>query len=314
MFSFSTDDIAPEHRFEQWREVRGKSLFGVTIDIPAERRRLFHGSFRAHMVGGAVASEMQASAYLVSRTGRDIARIAGDSLCLSLQVKGGGWLDTGRGGIDTVRPGDMAICHSDLPYAGGPDSDRDFHFLMLKIPLTDEITLGHRADDLFAAKPMESMRFMRPFRALFDALLAPGIRLVDPAADVTHAARLALAARGRLRLSQPEVRAAVRAGLYYGALAIMARDKLQPELAPAAVAAELGISLRQLHILFERAGRSFARTLSALRIEAAHRLLVDMPSLSVTHIAFACGFDSLATFYRVFGSTYGTTPGNIRPS
>lgn len=314
MLNFSTDDIAPEHRFEQWREVRGKSLFGVTIDIPPERRGLFQGSFQARMVGGAVASEMKASAYRVSRTGLDIARVAGDSLCLSLQVKGGGWLDTGRGGIDAVRPGDMAICHSDLPYAGVPDSNSDFHFLMLKIPLTDAITLGHRADDLFAAKPMESIGFMRPFRALFDALLAPGTPLVDPDEDVVHAARLALATRGRLRLNQPEVRAAVRAGLYYRAFAIMARDKLQPDLGPAAVADELGISLRQLHILFERSDRSFARTLSGLRIEAAHRLLLDMPSLSVTQIAFACGFDSLATFYRIFGSTYGTTPSSIRPS
>ena len=314
MLSFSTDDIAPEHRFEQWREVRGRSLFGVTIEIPLERRALFHGAFRAHMVGGAVATEMKASAYRVSRTGSDIARVAGDSLCLSLQVKGGGWLNTGRAGTDAVRPGDMAICHSDLPYAGVRDSDSDFHFLMLKIPLTEEITLGHRADDLFAAKPMESIRFMRPFRALFDALVSPHAPLVDPAEDVSHAARLALAARGRLRLNQPEVRAAFRTGLYYRALAILARDKLQPGLAPAAVAGELGISLRQLHILFERTGRSFARTLSALRIEMAHRLLVEMPSLSVTQIAFACGFDSLATFYRVFGSTYGTTPGTIRPS
>jgi len=53
MIRFSTDDIPPEDRFDQWREVRGKSLFGVTIELPPDRRHTFKGSFRAQAVGGA---------------------------------------------------------------------------------------------------------------------------------------------------------------------------------------------------------------------------------------------------------------------
>lgn len=312
MLSFSTDDIAPEQRFEYWREIRGKNLFGVTIEVAPERRNRFHGSFRAHMVGGAIASEMQASAYRVSRTASDIAKVAGDSLCLGHQVRGSGLLNAGRDRICMVWDGDMTVSHSDLPFAGTPNTENDFHFRLLKIPLQGDLTLGRPVDGLFAAKLSSGPQFIRPFRALFDALVSPRARIIDPTADIVHVARLALATRGELNPKQPEVRAAVRAGVHYLALEVLERDKHRPNLTPAVVAGELGISVRQLHMLFERAGLSFARTLSSMRLELARRLLVEMPSLSITQIAYASGFESLATFYRLFASTYGMPPGSAR--
>jgi AraC-like DNA-binding protein len=312
MIRFSTDDIPPEDRFDQWREVRGKSLFGVTIELPPDRRHTFKGSFRAQAVGGAVASEMQASAYRVSRTTADIARIAGHSLCISHQVKGPGMLDTGGGRIQAVRNGDMLICHSDLPYAGVPDSSDDFHYQMLKIPVDDELMLGQPSHDLFATRYMDETAFSRPFRALFNALNAEQGKLIDPVRDVTHIARLAMMARGRLSPGMPEVRAALRSGLCYAAQEIMTQRKHQQKLTPAAVALELSISVRQLHVVFESAELTFARTLALMRVEEAKRLLLEFPTLPVTQVAYACGFDSLATFYRVFNGTYGMSPGDAR--
>lgn len=32
----------------------------------------------------------------------------------------------------------------------------------------------------------------------------------------------------------------------------------------------------------------------------------------IDEIAFSCGFDSIATFYRVFRATYGMTPNDAR--
>ncbi|GJD57322.1 HTH-type transcriptional activator RhaR [Methylobacterium dankookense] len=78
------------------------------------------------------------------------------------------------------------------------------------------------------------------------------------------------------------------------------------------MARELAISPRQVHVLFEPTGSSMARTLTALRVAEAHRLLTTAPALSVTEIAFACGFDSIATFYRAFHRAHGMTPGDAR--
>lgn len=312
MIHFSTDDLAAEDRFDQWREVRGKSLFGVTIELPAEQRLAFKGAFQARLIGNAVASEMQASAYRVSRTKADIARIAGDSLCIALQVKGGGLLDTGGDRIQVVKDGDMAISHSDLPYRAIPGGRADFHFRVLTVPFDHELMLGRRTDDLFATRYMHDAAFSRPFRALFNAIGSRHLSMADPHREVAHLARLALVARGRLAAGMPEVRAALRSGLRYAAEEIMARDKHQHRLTPAKVALELGISVRQLHVVFEGAELTFARTLAMMRIAEARRILLELPALPVTDVAYACGFDSLATFYRLFTSVYGAAPGEFR--
>lgn len=292
--------------------MRGKSLFGVTIELAPDRRQAFSGSFQARSVAGAVVSEMRASSYRVNRTEADIARIAGDSLCIGLQVKGSGLLHAGRDRIHAVSGGDFTINYSDLPYDAIPGGEADFHYKMLKIPVDDEVMLGRPADDLFATRYADKTAFSRPFRALFNALNAERGRLIDPVRDVTHIARLAMTARGRLSPAMPEVRAALRTGLCYAAQDIMMRKKSWQNLTPAAVAKELGISLRQLHVVFEGAELSFSRTLASMRIEEARRLLLESPALPITQVAYGCGFDSLPTFYRVFSSTYGMTPGEAR--
>jgi AraC-like DNA-binding protein len=292
--------------------VRGKSLFGVTIELARDLRHSFRGSFQARAVAGAVVTEMRASSYRVNRTEADIARIAGDSLCIGLQVRGSGFLHAGKNQVHAVGGGDITINYSDLPYDAIPGNEADFHYRMLKIPVDYEVMLGQATDDLFATRYAENNSFSLPFRALFNALNADPGRLIDPARDVTHIARLAMTARGRLSSAMPEVRAALRTGLCYAAQDIMIRKKSRQNLTPAAVARELGISLRQLHVVFEGAELSFSRTLSSMRIEEARRLLLAFPALPVTQIAYGCGFDSLATFYRVFAGTYGMTPGDAR--
>lgn len=312
IISFSTQGIAPEQRFDHWREVRAKSLFGVTLDLPPGRRRSFHGLFSVRAVGGAFASELRASAYVVQRSEDDIARVAGNSLCISHQIKGPGMLNLPGDRGDHVSNDNMLIGHSDLPYSAIPDTEDDFHCRMLRIPFSDDLTLGQSARGMFTARLPDSSRFLRPLRALFDALTSGGDRLADPARDVIHVGRLAMAARGQLAAGMPEVRAALRSGFLRAALQIMEREMRRPDLTPAMVAAALGISRRQLYVLFEASDASFARVLGSLRIAEARRLLLERPDLSVTQTAFACGFDSLATFYRIFGNTYGVTPTELR--
>src|ERR1700752_1656089 len=109
MLRFSTDDLRPQDRFDHWCEVRGKKLFGVTIELARDRRNDFWGSFSAFSTGNAVFADMSASAYLVSRTTSDIARIEGDSLCIGLQASGPGWLDIGRDRVHRVDHGSFTV-------------------------------------------------------------------------------------------------------------------------------------------------------------------------------------------------------------
>ncbi len=78
-----------------------------------------------------------------------------------------------------------------------------------------------------------------------------------------------------------------------------------------------GKSLFGVMVELERERRThFQGRFSAVAIGNAVLAEMTASSYSVSRttadIAFACGFDSIATFYRVFRSAYGMTPGHVR--
>lgn len=103
------------------------------------------------------------------------------------------------------------------------------------------------------------------------------------------------------------------------ALLARIRDVLQqrfedPELGPGDVAAAIGISKRYLHQLCASSGATFNQHLFALRVDHACRLLGDasIAALTITEIAFACGFSDASYFTRVFRKRVGVTPSAYR--
>jgi AraC-like DNA-binding protein len=127
-------------------------------------------------------------------------------------------------------------------------------------------------------------------------------------------AHLALVARGLASPADEPGRDAVAAGCLQAAQQIIERHLDRRDLSPARTAAMLGISVRQLHLLFEPTGTSFARYLLAQRLERARLLLASHPERSVFDIALACGIESSTVFYRGFRGAYGMTPTDYRQS
>jgi AraC-like DNA-binding protein len=60
-------------------------------------------------------------------------------------------------------------------------------------------------------------------------------------------------------------------------------------------------------------GITFSEHLAQLRVQEALRLLAE-DRLSVIDIAFACGFNTATSFYRVFRKSTGKSPGDYRGS
>lgn len=92
----------------------------------------------------------------------------------------------------------------------------------------------------------------------------------------------------------------------------MMSASLEAPLPPAAIAQDIGISVRQLERLFGRyMNLSPAKFAMELRMEKAQRLLVqtDMP---VTEIGLACGFTSMSHFSRVYRAHFGVPPKHQR--
>lgn len=95
---------------------------------------------------------------------------------------------------------------------------------------------------------------------------------------------------------------------------LMELDKVyhEPEFSRADLAREIGTSENTLSRVINRAfGKSFPRLLNELRVEDAKRMLHD-PAIPIQVLAFEVGFNSLASFNRVFREVTGDTPSAYR--
>jgi AraC-like DNA-binding protein len=95
---------------------------------------------------------------------------------------------------------------------------------------------------------------------------------------------------------------------------LMELDKLyhEPSFSRAGLAREMKISESALSRVINAAfGKSFPRLLSEYRVEDAKRMLKN-PEIPIQVIAFEVGFNSLASFNRVFREVTGLTPSQYR--
>jgi len=314
VYKWTTDQIEPTQRFDHWREVRARGLFGVTAELEPERRPQFSGEFSLRKIGTASLIELHASSYQVERSAADIAHTSGASLCIYQQLGGGGRFGVNGSGEFTVRQGNFATSHSDLPYRTTPLTDDGFHLRILKVPTAGLLAPNADLHDLFP-KPFYSQPSLAPLLESCFADLTEADEGGDPAMSaplVEALAQIALIERGLVRPASRAALGAIRIGHLSLARRLITRHLSSAALSPAFAAELLGISVRHLYALFEVTGMSFSQTVTAQRIGESRRLLKEAPGRSISQIAFASGFESLATFYRAFQAAHGASPGDFR--
>ncbi|ULK97763.1 helix-turn-helix domain-containing protein [Bradyrhizobium sp. I71] len=319
MFHWCTDEVEPHDRFEYWREVRAKGLFGVTAELERERRANFFGEFSLRQLGGASLVELKASPYAVERSASDIANAPGDAICVYQQLGSGGWFGGMRASDFSIANGSFATSHTDLPYRTAPQGAGGFHLRILKIPVSSIPTQDKRMREL-APRTFNDPNLAPLLAACFadlgeaaadDAAAADAPPLVQTSL-VQALAHLALIERGIVRPGSRRGQAALRTARLSQARRLIARHLQDPNLAPTMVADLLGVSVRHLHMLFETAAKSFSQTVTDERLKESRRLMREAPERLIADIAASCGFESLATYYRVFNAAYGIAPGDFR--
>ena len=311
--TWTTDHVPSHQRFEFWREERARAVFGVQIEVPRDKRDAFEGHFAAHQVGDATIIDLRATAYQLRRDDRDISDTPADSFCILQQMRGGGLF--GAGGREYVGgAGAMAVGYSDRPYFNVPGDEPAFHSRAIKLPFARVAPLLGPNRDL-------SMRLMIPDAGAPALLAAYATAFAEQApalsADAAEVAvdtlvRLALLAWTATDDRAPENVAAIRRGRLEQAHTLIEQRIADPALSPGLVAATLGISVRQLNLVFETSGTSFSAHLRRRRLNRTHQMLRTSPWLTITEIAYANGFESMATFFRGFRAEYGCTPGDVR--
>ena len=313
MFRWSTDQLDPADRFDHWREVRAHGLFGVTAELEPERREHFHGEFALQPLGKAGLIEIHASSYRVERTAADIANAPSDSLCIYQELSQGGRFDT-AGEDFTLQRGTFATSYSDLKYRTTPIGADGFHLRILKIPVAEIAPSRTNVRDLLAKPFADGVAIGPLLQSCFADLVQSAGSAEPPEASrlVETLAQLALIERGVVTPGSKAAGQALRVGRHSAARRLIAGHLSDPKLSPAFVAGQLGVSVRHIHGLFEATEKSFSQTVTAFRLEASRGLLTTAPHQSISNIAFACGFESLATFYRAFRAAHGIKPGDFR--
>lgn len=111
-----------------------------------------------------------------------------------------------------------------------------------------------------------------------------------------HAQRVSIAGRTGLRHSK-----------LVDAIELM-RENLEDPIPPAAIAEEVGLSVRQLERLFARYMNSSPKKYYlGLRLERARNLLVQT-DLSLMEICVMCGFKAPSHFSKTYRKTFGVAP------
>ena len=302
----STRALPAPERFQYWADVVTQTFVPLECDAPD--RRSFGGHVRHRQIGSIGITDVQASPMRARRTTATIARAPSHDLIVVLHLRGT-CLTGQRAVAAEINPNEGAVVTTDETYFF--EFPTRFRQLVLKLP-----------HHLLAEKRIKS-------QFGHSLLLAPGPAKLTQTLALSclddHIAVSADEAQGIDQAFSDLLRSAIRypggiadpdgtSARYQEACLFIRRNLTNPNLNPAAVAAHVNTSSRNLARTFARAGTTIERMVWRERLAAARRDLLDPRLLdrSITDIAFSWGFNDAAHFSRSFSKTYGVAPSEFR--
>lgn len=305
---FDTSAVRSADRFDWWATQMDEQI-GMTTE-PVEIGP-FEGRASVLTLPPLTHLTFEVGNTLAVRRPRQIRRLEWGAYFIYREMGEGGRFEIGERRFVTNR-GDLLIYDGDREFRGQakvrynhhlwivPKSVLDPHLPVLPRPLAVHIPARSGIADLAVA--------------YVDALAGTLAKMTEAeaAAVADHLGRLiAMACGGQAVGGHLD---ALRQAKLAQARRLVERHLASPELGPELVAAAIGISVRQLHMLFQPTGESFGRFVRRRRLQECKAALESpLGALrSVTDIAFGWGFASLPTFYRAFSTEFDAAPGDIR--
>jgi AraC-like DNA-binding protein len=311
LMRFSSDDVAPQDRFEIWRDTLARCLVRVAADPLSEL------PFRAQ----AALRTLPAMKIAIGRVGATIqhrtAQLAAaetDDMVLIVNLKGP-YLVRRPGGDVLLGEGDGCLveCNEVGAYVM---ADRGMHLCVrLEARLLGPLA-GRARDALGQLIPAQTEALS--LLASYARTLPSGPSELSPAATravtdhVCDLLALVIGATGDAAALAAR-RGVVAARL--GAVKAHIRERIGLcDLSADTVATQQGISARYLRRLFESEEQTFSGYLLGERLATAHAMLASpgFANLSISQIAFEVGFGDLSYFNRTFRQRYQATPSDIR--
>jgi AraC-like DNA-binding protein len=306
--TWSTDTVKAGERFSFWREVVCQTVLNVATEAPRDR-------FQAHISGRSFAAlrvaEFDSTSHEIVRSPQHTARFPEDNYLISLQRRGQSRISQ-DGDPFPLDPGEIGIVDGQKPFRIAFPAP-----VSRVIAVIPRRTLDTRAPWL-RNKPLRKIASGSPYADLTRRHLLqlagghPSLRESEASLLTENLCNLlALASARDLPVD------ALRPELQLEALLAFCRQHLSdPALSPHAVAARFGISVRTLHLRFERLGETFGRWLLDNRLAACGKALRDphQRATAISEIAYRWGFNDLSHFNKAFRARFGMTPREWRNS
>jgi AraC family transcriptional regulator, positive regulator of tynA and feaB len=297
----------PTLQYEEWKAVL-RSLCG-RYSAEGVEPNLFTGSVRPVHICGLEAVDLSCNAHRIERTCRDIRLDGTDHYGAIFQLAGRSTL-VQNDRVTELKVGDVALVDATQPvtYIAGNSPGRWIGLQLPRQTLVSHLGLepeagSHRHSEALASRLL--------FRLIQDAanecdvsaaLAGPYMQLA-----IYDLVGALFAATDRPSISTHSDKLFVRV------CGIIKAHFADPDLSPAVVAAEAGISLRYLQKLFTLRGATCSHFIYSVRLDQATRLIRRRAAMKaeqpLSMIAYACGFRDYTHFARAFRQRFGHAPG-----
>ncbi|MEZ5829023.1 MAG: helix-turn-helix domain-containing protein [Hyphomicrobiales bacterium] len=311
MLRFNTNALEPRDRFEIWADIVNTNYTPLQLTPAGEQA--FYGEISIETVAGFEIVLAGGVGHRTQRTQADIAKSPKQFYMAMVHVAG----DTGfisPAGRTDLRRGDVLLV--DTMHELGFDNEHPYQSLQVKF--------SKEWVDARIARPEPCVGSVlphdHPLARLFAGYLACGFQVADklaPSASAMfgqHLLDILAEAFTSPEPDAPRPPAMLRATVYARACRMIALRFGESSLTPDLIAHDLGISTRTLHRIFAEHAETVMQRVFAERIDRAAKLLAS-PSArhqTITEIAFACGFNDLTHFGRLFAERMGMLPSQWR--
>ena len=310
MISLTTDSIPTRERADFWADQVSRHVTPVRIEPAGDHA--VRGEIHARVIGDLGVAQVSGQGVQASHRREHIARATDHVHGACVHLEGQARIIRG-GETVALQPGDIFITDSRREFV----LDLQHHWRHLLITLPTGCLDGRVARPEWIAG---AVLRDRPLSRLWASHLAAGFAL---AGELSQAAAR-LFTRHSIDLltylldeSHHDSRTpgeATHDAVFVSACQVIALRCGEPDLTPHAIARDIGVSGRTLARVFAARNETVMRRVFDERISQAARLLASPGAAhrSVTDIAFACGFNDLSHFGRVFADTLHMTPSRWR--
>jgi AraC-like DNA-binding protein len=308
-----TEVVPAGERLDFWMESSCAAY--VPVQIRSAERGAFWARMSGYELGPLHVYRIAAAANTMVRTSRLVA--AGDPECIDFSVIVRGQLNSaqqGRSGV--ARTGDVIskeTSHPAILYA-----DHPFETVVVRVPRALLRSQATQIDSLTAVTISGKTRLAKAAAQLLPQLavaLENGTiatedepEIVESLVDLVRSLYAEPASTGELRTLRS------RAEILLAVESFIQANLGDPDLTPEQIARASFISRRYLHKLFEAEGTSVCGWIRAARLDHCRRDLLD-PTLAhqtILAIATRWGLPGPQQFSRLFRTTYGCTPRDLR--